>query len=845
MGKNKNTPDLANHKKKSSIPRLLLNLIGNKNPLKMLLKVKVKKVKIIIIAALVSAFLIICLLVGGGITAVVSIGNFLQTVGEFLFGKDDTAQNLENWMQTVNADELLEVLNNSKFIVTKEQLNEFRLRKEELTYLLKKCSDYEKRSELTREITIQGLREYTVTHISFAMDSEGNTTYSTSTELKEEYVDKKLVVTNANTESMLTMDWRLLYLFSLLNSMDKSLPSGTEFTEIVPSDGDPSSGPTMTEETDTGLLDSLDDNNEENIEDEIAAGNETDNDNEESTGGDLGNANEIPMVEQTRGEDTYDIIDTSDPENDWLISKKDIDQAFAALAMRYDYTFDVVRNSQSFYSYDECQALPHVTTMYGDSDSGSGKYTFYQPVSLINIAYSGYSDLKYVVSDNMVTGIQEYFSGERFDGIGASLSKYYTDDLYKTLLSLLPGGKRIQEQFDYYREQEKQGNTLIYNSFFNHELGDYTLSEDQYTVGNGMLPPVITIPGGGLSSGGNTLYNNPATVGEAAVNLAMSRLNWAYSQERRMENGYWDCSSMIGRCYRELGVNIEASITTMGLRTNAERYNQKIQLNEMAAGDILWFTNMEGSERHVIMYCGNGMVVHAASAKSGTRYQALDEALNNRSKTLQFCARPYKGLSSTWQPNANTDLGTGNTKASDFLYMTESEAALRMLALAVKDAKSSHILPSVTAAQMILESGYGKTGLSQKANNFFGIKAGVSGKSWEGSTWDGVSVCTMSTKEQTASGEEYSVNADFRKYATVYDSVADHSAYLLHARKGSSLRYDGLTRAADYRTAATIIKNGGYATDTKYVLKLCKIIEKYNLNRFDQNYMWIIELDGE
>ena len=37
----------------------------------------------------------------------------------------------------------------------------------------------------------------------------------------------------------------------------------------------------------------------------------------------------------------------------------------------------------------------------------------------------------------------------------------------------------------------------------------------------------------------------------------------------------------------------------------------------------------------------------------------------------------------------------------------------------------------------------------------------------------------------------------------------------------------------DYRKAVQIIKDGGYATDSLYVQKICVIIEKYGLTRFD------------
>ena len=52
-------------------------------------------------------------------------------------------------------------------------------------------------------------------------------------------------------------------------------------------------------------------------------------------------------------------------------------------------------------------------------------------------------------------------------------------------------------------------------------------------------------------------------------------------------------------------------------------------------------------------------------------------------------------------------------------------------------------------------------------------------------------------------------------------------------KNGNNLRYAGLKGCTDYRKAAQIIKDGGYATSRDYVEKLCSIIERWNLTRFD------------
>lgn len=142
------------------------------------------------------------------------------------------------------------------------------------------------------------------------------------------------------------------------------------------------------------------------------------------------------------------------------------------------------------------------------------------------------------------------------------------------------------------------------------------------------------------------------------------------------------------------------------------------------------------------------------------------------------------------------------------------------------------VLASVSMAQFILESGWGKSKLTQNANNAFGMKKNLSGNTWAGSTWTG-KIIPMKTGEQTKDGKPYSIVADFRVYDSIEDSIGDHSAYLTGAKNGNKLRYAGLKGCKDYKKAAQIIKNGGYATDTRYVQQLCKLIEQYNLTQYD------------
>lgn len=175
----------------------------------------------------------------------------------------------------------------------------------------------------------------------------------------------------------------------------------------------------------------------------------------------------------------------------------------------------------------------------------------------------------------------------------------------------------------------------------------------------------------------------------------------------------------------------------------------------------------------------------------------------------------------------------GVVRATDLKNLSEQEIIEKVGPLFTQNQKVSGVLASVSLAQFILESNYGKSELALNANNCFGMKKSLSGNTWNDSTWDGKSIYIKCTKEQNSDGSYKTITADFRKYPSISDSIADHSAYLLGAKNGSNFRYAGIAGKRDYREVAQIIKDGGYATSLTYVDKLCRIIEKWNLTKYD------------
>ena len=171
------------------------------------------------------------------------------------------------------------------------------------------------------------------------------------------------------------------------------------------------------------------------------------------------------------------------------------------------------------------------------------------------------------------------------------------------------------------------------------------------------------------------------------------------------------------------------------------------------------------------------------------------------------------------------------TNAADVANLAETDRVAIIGRMCQQDYAKSGILASISAAQCILESGYMGTDLAQEANNCFGMKVTLSGNTWENSSWDGISSYTKQTGEEYG-GRRVTITAAFRKYDC--GGLCRRSFGIsAGATDGDRLRYEGLKGETDYRTAIQIIKDGGYATDSAYVSKICNIIEKFNLTQYD------------
>ena len=178
----------------------------------------------------------------------------------------------------------------------------------------------------------------------------------------------------------------------------------------------------------------------------------------------------------------------------------------------------------------------------------------------------------------------------------------------------------------------------------------------------------------------------------------------------------------------------------------------------------------------------------------------------------------------------NNGWGTFKKKVQGYLdelnSFSKEDFINKISPLAQKAWETDKILPSLTIAQAILESDWGRSELARNANALFGIKAHTDPthkKTYTKTTWE------------YSSGKYIQIEAKFKAYNSWEESVKDRSKYLANRYIGGVHIYKDLIGETNYKMACQKIYKAGYATDPEYPKKLIDIIEKYKLNKFDED----------
>lgn len=143
--------------------------------------------------------------------------------------------------------------------------------------------------------------------------------------------------------------------------------------------------------------------------------------------------------------------------------------------------------------------------------------------------------------------------------------------------------------------------------------------------------------------------------------------------------------------------------------------------------------------------------------------------------------------------------------------------------VAARAVRAEHGVPvSVTVAQSILESAWGRSGLSTKRNNYFGIKCSALRSPYQ-------SGCTALPSAEYVAGIRDIYVSRFRTYTSMTKSFLDYGRLLARAdryRKAFSYPHDP-------NRFITEVAKAGYATDPRYAALVISLMRQYELYRYD------------
>ena len=121
-------------------------------------------------------------------------------------------------------------------------------------------------------------------------------------------------------------------------------------------------------------------------------------------------------------------------------------------------------------------------------------------------------------------------------------------------------------------------------------------------------------------------------------------------------------------------------------------------------------------------------------------------------------------------------------------------------------------------AQAILESNWGRSTLSAKYHNYFGLKAGP--------YWTGRSV-NMATQEEYVPGTYTNIRDNFRAFNSLEEGVRGYFEFTKFPN------YAKIKTATTPEEYLTYIKQAGYATSSTYVQNTMRVVQTYNLTKYD------------
>ena len=113
-----------------------------------------------------------------------------------------------------------------------------------------------------------------------------------------------------------------------------------------------------------------------------------------------------------------------------------------------------------------------------------------------------------------------------------------------------------------------------------------------------------------------------------AINFAISKIGFPYSQDRRDSGNAYDCSSLVYYAYLNAGLDLknEDSTTAAEIAKKLVLGGKSVSVNELKEGDLIFYSNARNGRfhniSHVSIYIGNGQMIEASPNK-GVKYSNL------------------------------------------------------------------------------------------------------------------------------------------------------------------------------------------------------------------------------
>ena len=278
-------------------------------------------------------------------------------------------------------------------------------------------------------------------------------------------------------------------------------------------------------------------------------------------------------------------------------------------------------------------SIASVTLQYANLEGDGIPDTYYDILTVYAVKHN-MGDFTLVLKEENTENLQEIFDTMCFytiDDVESSYEdeegeSYYEIDrtITVTLLSymdLIRTGYFNKEEEEILCELMKPENRKLMQQASGESHGSSLTESDRIEINKNLIP---------------------GEKGSEAVQVAMTKVGAIYSQAKRYEEGYYDCSSLTYRVYLEVGVDLSYQGTNVASYQARKMVaeGRAVAYEDLAPGDLIFWANEPCdsylSITHVGLYAGNGKTIEASYSKGQVVYRniwGVDE--------IVLCARPY------------------------------------------------------------------------------------------------------------------------------------------------------------------------------------------------------------